>query len=824
MAIQLSERAIQASRESDKQPQILVRIDGIDELFTTSLVGKYWKVGDPEVIPPLGSIGMPGLTVGGIVPIAGQRTFLSFDAGTSTTLQQQLEAEDGTASVSSMQLGFIDVSNFMTEIISPSIVVDDILGRGVEVFFGFSSVGFPDDFFKIHQGIVDEVTAGPGIVQMQIAHPEQIKRQDIFIKAETKLAPDSEASTELAADIDNVVTSITVVDASDFPLATEHENYIKINDEYIRYTGISGNTFTGCVRAQLGSPSQSHTAGDGVDSEYLLRQDITEVYVQDISQFLTRVLGPNGGYDSGFKSYVVIDDECIEYTGITGNRLTGCTRGALGTTAALHEADAGAVSMYRLTGTMNEVALKLYHSYRNGFFDQLAVENFVYIDPLLSVADAVFFKNIDLNDYGVFPGQYFTISGSGAGNNGTWLVEEVVVTANGSYLTATGTTFTLEMDSPAQCSFRSQWDVWPDGCQIHPKFIDLERHDLVDRTFLSSFAYDFYVKDTMDAKEFIDKQVYMPASAYSLPRGGKISLGYHAPPIPSQQLQIIGKTKIINPDELTIKRGLGKSFYNGIVFKFDADPIQDEFFGGAVVISATSQTRIPVGNRISTIESEGLRSSSLGLSQALSSAQKRLNRYQFGAEYIEQLKLFFELITVEAGDILLVDFTDLQVADSASGTRVKPSKLFEVTNRTIDIQNGMVEIEVLDTNFSTATRYGLVSPSSYIRHSATQKQFTIDPSFNSRHGDNEFRKWEDWIGAMILVRSPDSVTRYAFSVLKTVSGNTITLENNLGFLPVAGDVMELYEYDTQTDNAKLVWGFMRDGLTFADGKPVFGMI
>ena len=188
------------------------------------------------------------------------------------------------------------------------------------------------------------------------------------------------------------------------------------------------------------------------------------------------------------------------------------------------------------------------------------------------------------------------------------------------------------------------------------------------------------------------------------------------------------------------------------------------------------------------------------------------------------MSLFFELLTIEAGDIVLMDFSDLQVSDTLLGSREKQSKLFEVTNRTVDLQNGMVEIEVLDTNFSTATRYALISPSSFVKHSASQKQFTIEPSYSARFGDNEFRKWENWVGCSVLVRSPDSVSRYAYSVLKTVSGNTITLEDNLGFLPVTGDTMELYKYDEQTDNIKLIYGFMRDGLTFADGKNVYGMV
>jgi hypothetical protein len=697
-------------------------------------------------MPPLGGIGMAGLTIGGIVPIAGQKTLVSFDQGTTTTIQQQLEAEDGTASVSSMQLGFIDTGGAISELISPSLVVDDMLGRGVEVFFGFNNVGFPDDFFRLHLGIIDEITAGQGFVQLNVAHPEQLKRQQIFVKGETVLPSSINSST----------TSITVTDAS---------------------------------------------------------------------QFLVRVLGPDSTFDAGFESYIKIDDELIRYTGISGNTFTGCTRGQFGTIAVAHDEESGVQSFYRIKGTLNEVAMKLYHSGKGGFFDQLQVTNFRQLSPTDSVSDAIFFADINLDDFGVFAGQYVTVSGSVAGNNGTWLVESVNKTELGSYLTVIGHTFNVEVDSPAQVSLRSQWDVWPDGLAIHPKYIDLERHDFFARTFLSSFEYDFYLKDTMDGKEFIDKEIYMPAGCYSLPRGGRISLGYHIPPIPGADLARVDKDVMTNPESLVLRRSLAKAFFNAIVFKFDEDAIEGDFFGGAVTISATSQARIPIGNRPQIIESKGLRSSAQGLTQALAAAQRRINRYQFGAEYLNNLKLFFEFLTIEAGDVVLVNFDDLNVVNTQDGSRVKPPKLLEVANRTIDISNGEVSIDLIDTAFDTAARYALISPSSKISHAASQKQFTITSSYASRFGDNEFRKWEKWVGSAILVRSPDSVTRYNWSRLVTVSGNTITLENNLGFTPQSGDIMELYKYAEQIEDVKLVWGFMVDDPPgFDDGAPQYQML
>lgn len=63
--------------------------------------------------------------------------------------------------------------------------------------------------------------------------------------------------------IDNAVTTIPVVDGSEYPDPTDYTRnrcYVKIDDEIIEYTGISGNDLTGCVRSALETSQVSHTA------------------------------------------------------------------------------------------------------------------------------------------------------------------------------------------------------------------------------------------------------------------------------------------------------------------------------------------------------------------------------------------------------------------------------------------------------------------------------------------------------------------------------------------------------------------------------------
>jgi hypothetical protein len=835
-----------------------VKFAGDDTLYSSAGVGKYWRIGDPEVVNPLGGIGLNGLIIGGTVQIADQETIISLTDGTTTRISQQLRAEDGKASVSAMDIGMIDENDKATQMITPDLIFDDILARDANVWIGFTKLGFPTDFVKIHSGIVDEVSSNAGLVKFSIAHPDQLKRSSIFRRYESTLgfytisASNNKLDFKQGANTYLVTIANGVYTGTDLAAAiaagingagtgnTYYCNYFVETSKFEIFTNAvvnlqlltsSGANIATSIFPTLGFTGLDHAGENGYQSDensISVNKTDTSITVQDASGFLQKVLGPNGGYDSSFESYVRIDDEVIKFDTISGNTLQSCERGAFGTFPANHGADASVISFYRLKGAVIDLAQKVMVSGFHGAYETgMDVSSFVHVGPLDTIDDAVFFGEKSLyDDYGVFAGDYMTVSGAiNAGNNGTYQVQEIGENDYGFYVKVVGATFTAEIDSTAVVSFRSQFDTLPDGLKLHPKFIDSERHDFYRRTFLSSFEMDFYLKDDVNAKSFIDEQLYVPCGAYSLPRSGKCSLGYHIPPLPAANITTLSEQNIINPDKLNLMRSLGSKFYNTVLIKYDDGVLEDKLFSGAATISATSQSRIPVGNKVLTIESLGLKSGSGGLSQALKSATARLNRYKFGAEYLNGIETFYENLKVEAGDIVLMDYANLHVSNTVAGDRLRPAQLMEVENRYIDILSGKVILDLTSTDFTGSTRYGLISPSSKIKTGLSQTQFVIEETGFSRFAEDEFKKWTSWLTAQVLVRSADYSTRYANATLTSIAGNTITVDTALGFTPQAGDYMELYLYSSQVfDNVKLVYGFMRNAPAFADGKPPYGMI
>ncbi len=741
MALDLTLAAQQALDQVNIEPQLVLKIDGVDTIYSAVPVEKKIKIGDPGLL--IGG----GWVIGGSTEVENQNDLISLKDGTSTSIRQQLNPDQGLgSSISSMQVALVDKGEEITRLITPGEVVDDILARRAKVYLGFRGTNFPDDFVIVFRGIIDDIDAGPGKIVLNIAHPDQKKRQEIFKKAETNLA----------GSINNSVTTITV---------------------------------------------------------------------DSTTPFLEKVLGPDGTYDSSILFYVRIDDEVIQYDGISGNDFTGCTRGALGTTAASHGDDSPVSSFYVLTGNAMDLARKLMLSGWNDYYvEDLEVESFNVISATETVANAIFFKNIDLvQEHNIQVGDFITTVDATDGDNNETLKEILSITSTdtGTYVEVDGVVFVDESDSPATASFRSKWDTLGEGLAMHPEEVDLDEHERLYRLFLSSHNYLFYLKDTINGKEFIEQEVYKPAAAYSIPRKAQASVGYHIGPIPGTETVKLSTHNIVNPKELRVRRCTAKHFYNTVIYEFEDDVLEDKFLFSDWDVDVDSKARIKYGSKALVIKSKGMRQNLQGVSLADTATTRLLNRYKFGAEFIERIRIFLKYgFKIEIGDIVMFDAANLSLPNTDSGDRTSENiRLYEVINKDLDIANAVVNLTLVNTNFSTAARYGLISPASLIKTGVSTTQFVIEESFASVYGADEYRKWDRFELPGIKVRN-DDFSNNSTSVITGISGNLITVSPALSFTPSAGDILEFANYDDCTTEQKLIYAFMSDA-TFGDGRSQY---
>ncbi len=729
---EITENARIAAGKIAKTPNIVLCIDGVDTCYGSSIIFKLIRYGDPGLVYGGGEF------YGGATELEDQETLISIDQSTNS-IKQQLDIDKFRgSSISSMEIALTDIGRSATKLISPGVIVEDLLGRSCKVRLGFAELtNWPEDYFIIFRGIIDDINAAQGVVKLNIAHPDQKKRSSIY----------QSIQHALDGDIDDTQTTITL---------------------------------------------------------------------DSTSSLLTKVLGPDGTYDSSFGSYIRVDDEVIYFDAISGNDLTGCIRGQFGTLAAAHDDETDVNSIYELSGNAIDLSLKLMLSgWQNSYVSGIEAQNYIRLGDNTPVDNAIFFFGLNIvEEYGVVVGDYVTTTGASNGANNISLkpILDVVITDEGSYIIVDDVTFVEEIGTPATVSFRSQYDTLPSGLMMAGDEVDVAQHLKLKRLFISSFDYEFRLDESIEnGKEFLEKQVYGPAGCYSLPRKAQASIGYFVGPIPGAETTILNEDNIANPKELKIRRSINKNFFNTIVYKYDPSIYEpDKYLRGVVTQSATSLDRIPVGTRALVIESKGMRQILSGQNNAVITSNRRLNRFKFGSEFLESVQVTFEVgFSAEVGDILMLDPEGLNLANTADGTRSKPSKLFEVSNITKSIKTGKVTVDLIDTGFDGMGRYCLIGPSSRIKGGISSTEFIIESSFNSEFGVNEYKKWSRYQDCAVKIRSSDFTTRFAQSVIVSNTGNVITVSPGLGFTPQAGDIMELADYDfaDTTDQVKLKYGF-----------------
>ena len=513
------------------------------------------------------------------------------------------------------------------------------------------------------------------------------------------------------------------------------------------------------------------------------------------------------------RTYVKIDDEIIEYTGITTNTLTGCTRAQFGTIAATHDIEASASSWYRLQGNATDLALQLMLSGPDTYYKtDIPVASFGVDGEGNYSSNIIFIAETDaVTKLGITAGDYLTITGAtNAANNFTLrTVTSISVDENGSVITVNGAALVVETNSSAVMSIKSQYNILPDGLGLGNHQVDIAEFDRIYTLFSGSIPdYDFYITDTIQGKEFIDKEILFPANLFSLPKKGKISVGVVSPPLAIATLPVINSDNITKPDSIKIKRAIGKYFYNSVIYKYNFDAVEtSKPLTGLIVTDNDSRAQIPVGTKAITINSKGMRNDA-GTTAILDINSRRLlAKYKFAAEAIT-INVFYGIgFNIDVGDIVYFGDEDLNIPDTVTGVRGFTPRLCEVIDKKMNIFQGTVSLTIIDTSYLTSGRYGIISPSSIIGTGSTTTTLVITDSYSTAFPDIEKNKWQDYIGQNILIHDDTYGTTYESNLIGfDPSDNYTMLIAPIAGSPTAGMIVDVAFYpmtSVATDNRLL---------------------
>lgn len=740
MPLETSLRISQELSKTNIEPRLVLCIDGLEECLTSGNVKELIRIGDDGLF-------IDGTwNIGGTRDVASQQPLISFKGGTTTTLSQQIRHDKGQVnSVQNVSIRLVDKNEFASQLISPGVKIPEILGTRAELLIGFGDAPL-EEYFKIFSGRVVSTASGAGFVIMKMNHTDEAKRQPVF----------DNFKTELSSAMNSSQTTL------------------------------------------------SYVAGTG-GADFLLPGD-------DI------------------RTFVRVNDEFMEYTGKTSNTLTGLTRGALtvdgGTAPAAHDAEDNIESVYMFEGNPIELALKIMLSGGPDPYESaVAMTNFVTIEPVEEIIGAIWFETRDIaEEIGVVAGDSVTVTGASNGaNNGTFTITDIISNNFGSYILTDNASMVVENNSTAELSFSSQFNVLPTGFGLgmKPIEVDILQHlDLLNGFLASAPDVRLILDEPLTGFELIDEQLYRPVSAYSIPRKSKSSLGAYRPPLSDEELVILDESNIVRPSTMRIERGTTQNYFSKVLFNYDKSVLDSEFKSVRTRTAGTIDR-----DKVFTLNADGYRSDLGGEAAAINVANRILKRYTDGAEYIKGLRVTFDVgILLEPGDIVLIDFTNLFVTNIQDGTRNKPANLYEIENRTINLANGTVQLDLVDTAFSEEFRYARISPSSYIKSGINTQEFIIEPSFSKPFANDEWKKWSPLIGSTVKVFSQD-FSQSDDAVLSDLQGNRVILKTALSFTPSAGQVMTLSEYTGQPSLAKTKYVFMTDGTNdFPDGGAIYVFI
>lgn len=718
---EFSDRYLLLNSLKTKKISIVIDIEGAD-LLSNRPIYTYLRYGDKIYYGE-------NYVYGGLRRLEGVRDILSLE-GSSLTLSQKLETEQGRASISQLSFSFIDKDGYMTKLCSPGLIIKDIIGQSVRVFIGYDQCSYPEDYVQIFRGRVSGITSRAGLYYLTFSDANINRRQNVFNTAKTKLTQ-----------------AITPTDTT-----------INLLSTAFMYQGVllPDGTYD-C--ANPWAPNGTYN-----------------------------VLTPK---QTGYRMFMKIEDEWIEYgpAAVSGTQVTNVLRGARGTTPVAHALGEDVEFAIEITDHAFDIALKLMLSgYGGDWISGVKAHSIVSTgDPVLSDQyNAIVLPSGKdaVRDYGLVENDFVTISNaSNALNNGTGrIVRFGDLFDEPNRLIYITKTLYPEPSSPATLSFRSQFDTYPKECgaKLTPQDVDVATHIKLKNDFLSGTenTLKFFITSSESAKSFIESECYLPVAAYSLTKRGKLSVGYTVPPIATQNITVLDENNILEPQNITVQRGINtrKCFTE---IDFDYNPDDTGRFRNStrtIDVEALDQLRV---NQVLPIKSRGLRPQFNAQELIDKRTRFLLSRYRIGAMLIN-LKVNWEAASlIEVGDtVALKDEGKLQIANIMTGERNLGTMLFEVNDRQLDIKSGTAQIQLISgVRADISDRYAVFSPSSYIDSYGVDlngnEYLIIKDSFGSKN--NEALKWKDFVGNKINIHNEDYSFQMQVDLLRIDAVNNYKL-------------------------------------------------
>jgi hypothetical protein len=507
------------------------------------------------------------------------------------------------------------------------------------------------------------------------------------------------------------------------------------------------------------------------------------------------------------KSFLQIEDEIMQVVSSSPTSFT-VQRGALGTSAVEHDTTE-VLSYYTLTGKPIDLALKLLLSSENNAFESIGynLEAIEYVNTTTSVNNALIFDSPDIEAIsGLVAGDTVRVSGTSS-NDGDYTIFSFGLLDDGRSYIRVEENLSLEVTMSASVEYRSKYNVLKNGAGLglEPREVDVAGMEEINKNFSSEFFEytDLPIKDGIDnAKDFIEKELFYPSNIYSIPRKARISARYTVSPLSIDITPTLNTQTVQNVEQLKIKRSIHKFYYNAIQYRYNREYVGDRFLRTKTFLSGES-SRIKTGNNILTIPSDGIRQTQETENNLQRLANRLLARYQLASVEVKNITVLFkDSLNLEVGDIIPFGGSDLQIPDPQTGKRNLEVALYEIVNKSLNIENGRVSLTIAQTGFSIAGVRAVIAPSSLVDSRSTASEIVVKKDIDTNQFAIERLKYEQYLGAKVRIRSKDYTYDESSTIAAFPAGNenAITLNPALPSTPPTDAIFELDIYGDQPIN------------------------
>ena len=354
------------------------------------------------------------------------------------------------------------------------------------------------------------------------------------------------------------------------------------------------------------------------------------------------------------------------------------------------------------------------------------------------------------------------------------------------------------------------FDVLTDGAGIDNSLIDLTTFAAVKATFFPSDVFELYISNQESLIKFIEDELLVPNNIRIIKNSmdNLISLAVLDQSDQAATVEEIGDdiTILDSPQWKISKDGLQT------VVKVKWNWVEGlQKFTRSKVFKADTDTLATFGEiKGPDLELKGVQESANGTAIATDRANRYLSRFSSPKAEVS-LSAFMQSFKNNIGDKIRVTAKHLPQEGGGRGM----SSIVELVKRSVNTSTGVLKLGFRFTSY-TNIRSGLISPSPFLNLAITSQQSFDVPDGSIYKSGFALRLFDYASNAYY----PDNV-----NYIQSVSGNTITMQNDFSTTLSSNAVLFFANYDECNEEQKAVYSFICDNTDFfADGSKGYQII